>query len=323
MSAAALAHATWLDDRRRGIGGSDVAAILGLSKFQTPADVWRSKMGIAPDVPETPAMRRGRLLEPAVATWYAEETGAEVADPPAKIIEGPEPWMLASLDRVVHHPDDVWAILECKTANFEGTIPGLRWGPSGSQEIPEYYLLQVIWYLACAARAGITRADVAVGLVGTRDDAHRFRMYTFHRDPEAEAGIVDACREWWREYVVAGVEPPPMSANDVFLRHPHVRAAFRPATERAAALAEELREVRRHKSLVLDREADLETQIKAEIGDAEGMFGPFGRIRWAEIKGRTTVDGAALKKAHPNLYQQFSKAGAPIRRFDVEFNGEE
>jgi putative phage-type endonuclease len=64
-----------LELRRSGIGGSDIAAILGLSPYATPLDVFRSKVENYVQS-DSWAFRRGRLLEPVVAQIYAEETGA-------------------------------------------------------------------------------------------------------------------------------------------------------------------------------------------------------------------------------------------------------
>lgn len=313
-------RATWLADRRRGLGGSDIAAVLGWSRYRSPLDVWRDKAGLREDEPETPPQRRGRLLEDAVATWYGEETGLIIAPPRDRVIIGPEPWMLASIDRYAVDPRDNDAppiILECKTTGSDA-----GWGPSGSAEVPAWYLPQVAWYLHCT---GLPRADVALLLVGTRDDATRWRRYTFTREDAAPLleAAVPYLRDWWHRCVVGDEEPPVTTPADVVWRYPRAGADVREATADEAAIALELAEVRRHKALLEDRETDLEVQIKAAIGEARGIRGPWGRVLWAESKGREIVDAAALRKAHPNIAREFAKVGAPSRRFTPEFIGQE
>ena len=56
----------WLNERRKGIGGSDVAAIIGLSPWTTPLDIYEQKLGIALPSEETEAMYWGTALEPAI-----------------------------------------------------------------------------------------------------------------------------------------------------------------------------------------------------------------------------------------------------------------
>lgn len=61
-----LTREEWLDWRRRGIGGSDVSAIIGLSPFRTARDIYYDKLGIAAveeDEGNWVAMEMGHLLE--------------------------------------------------------------------------------------------------------------------------------------------------------------------------------------------------------------------------------------------------------------------
>ena len=68
----------WHKARRKGLGGSDIAAILGISKWRTPMDVWVEKMGLVEPSEESYAMMRGRILEDAIAQWYGEFTGFDL-----------------------------------------------------------------------------------------------------------------------------------------------------------------------------------------------------------------------------------------------------
>lgn len=69
----------WLAARRSGIGGSDIAAICGLSPYQTPYDVWLDKLGQGEEVdPNSPGIYWGTVLEDVVAREYAQRTGAKV-----------------------------------------------------------------------------------------------------------------------------------------------------------------------------------------------------------------------------------------------------
>ena len=67
----------WLEARRKGLGGSDIAAIMGISKWSTPRDSYLEKQGVAVDE-DNNAKERGRILETAIAQWYAEKNGFEI-----------------------------------------------------------------------------------------------------------------------------------------------------------------------------------------------------------------------------------------------------
>ena len=48
VSTEGLPEKEWLEYRRRGIGGSDAAAILGISPFATARDLYYDKLKIVP-----------------------------------------------------------------------------------------------------------------------------------------------------------------------------------------------------------------------------------------------------------------------------------
>ena len=71
----------WLAYRRQGIGGSDVAGIMGISPFRTARDIYYDKLNIAP-VEEEPenwvALEVGNLLEGLVAEIFHKKSGLEI-----------------------------------------------------------------------------------------------------------------------------------------------------------------------------------------------------------------------------------------------------
>ena len=95
-----LTEQEWLAYRRRGIGGSDVAAILGISPFRTARDLYDDKLNIAlavDDAGNWVALEMGHLLEPLVAQIFTKKTGLEVFQI-KKMFQHPQyPFMLAGL----------------------------------------------------------------------------------------------------------------------------------------------------------------------------------------------------------------------------------
>jgi putative phage-type endonuclease len=72
----------WLAERRRGIGSSDAAAILGVNPYKSAYAVWAEKTGlVGPDwEPPSEAALWGNLLEPLIAEQYALRTGRQLKD---------------------------------------------------------------------------------------------------------------------------------------------------------------------------------------------------------------------------------------------------
>ena len=146
VDTADLSREDWLNYRRLGIGGSDAAAIMGLSPFATIRDLYFDKIGVTPVIEEEEenwvAKEVGHRLEDLVAMIFAKKTGLEVF-PVRKMFRHPlYPFMLADVDYFIRFPDGSIGILECKTCNYNAKD---KWADDG---IPENYVLQVRHYLA-------------------------------------------------------------------------------------------------------------------------------------------------------------------------------
>ena len=82
VSTSGMDHATWLEYRKKGIGGSDAGSICGLNPYATAISVYQDK--IQEEITEkadNESMRQGRDLEEYVARRFMEETGKKCAAP--------------------------------------------------------------------------------------------------------------------------------------------------------------------------------------------------------------------------------------------------
>ncbi len=137
------------------MGSSEAATALGLSPWGDPWDlVSRLRGWTTYSDRDTPAMARGRMMEPALLTRYAMDTGSAVRPGPSideAPIAGPEPWMHARPDgwRYRREPadDSQWdasyepqLCLEVKTSRK--LDPEHGWGPPGTDQVPAHYLIQ-------------------------------------------------------------------------------------------------------------------------------------------------------------------------------------
>jgi putative phage-type endonuclease len=194
-------RADWLKARQSGLGASDAAAILGYSTWSTPFKVWAQKMGRLEDEVETEAAYWGRVLEPAIATRYAQETGRLVGAPePAYTLLRSRQWpfLVASLDRVVLSSDFGPAPVELKTAHFMKRHEWL-------EDPPGQYLIQLQMQMAvCVARRG----SVA-GLLGGQE----YAAFDRERDDALIAPAVTLLERFWRDHILTGT-PPQASGQD-------------------------------------------------------------------------------------------------------------
>lgn len=302
--------------RRDVLGASEVAEVLGLGGFAdtSPMRVWLHKRTPPDAEPEeqTDAQLRGHVLERAVCDWYSMTTG-EPCEPVTDLqhpLVGPEPWMGATPDRVVRGDAGDW-LLEAKTSR-----DAQAWGEEGTDAIPPYYLVQVVWQMAVV---GCDRVDVAVYLPWHDG----FRAYTVRRDDAVERRIVDEARAWWERHII-GAAPPPLDASSATLaylqeRHPRSSKVVRHATAEEAALAEELRATRAVKAGLLEHEATIGAQLRDAIGADDGIDGPWGRILWSERKGAERIDAKRLRAEYPDAARACTITGAAGRTFRPTF----
>lgn len=185
------------ETRKQGLGGSDIAVILGLSPWKTPLELYLEKTGELPepDLSANEAVHFGNVLEDVVADEYARRTGEKVRRNNQTLYHSTHPFLLGHLDREVVGKRKV---LEIKTASGSQRS---QWGEPETDQVPEYYLVQVAHYMALR---DYDSADVAVLF-----DGREFVRYTVGRDPELEKMIIDAAVSFWRGNVLARVAPAP------------------------------------------------------------------------------------------------------------------
>lgn len=187
--------------RKKGLGGSDLAAIAGLSTYKTAVDVYLDKIGESLEQSEeTEAQWWGTEKEPSIVKRYEIKTGKVCSVEPNLIIHPEYYWMIGNVDRRILADN---AILECKTAH---EFLSKEWGEPGSDVIPEAYLLQCIHY---AIITNASYVDLAV-LIGSAD----FRIYKYERNATLEKMIIDMERRFWHENVLKRIPPPVKSTEE-------------------------------------------------------------------------------------------------------------
>ena len=177
-----------MSERRDLVGGSDVAALLGVSPWSTPFTVWDRIVNGTP-MEETEIMLEGRLIEPFLAARHLSKR------PHTNFVAGPElrhprtPYAIGHLDAVTDE-----AVLEFKAVHWSKRA-------SWDNGIPAHVQLQVDHYLQCADRP---RAEVGA-FFGLGD----FRIYDFTPlSEDVRGGIIEVIERFWRDHVETKIAPP-------------------------------------------------------------------------------------------------------------------
>ena len=307
----------WLAERKSGIGGSDAAAVLGLSPWATPVNVWLDKTGRSAPKPETPQMKYGTYFEDYVAKLYAEETGRAVQRFNKMLHKG---CLLGNIDRLVvpeggkiaSHQGEIRTdtLLECKTS-------GMDW----NGEVPTYYYTQVMHYLGLDDN--LKHADVAVMY------RHNLKFEVFHveRDDEVIKAMFERLIDWWNEYVVGDKMPPPVNEADCKLLW--ARSNPGKSVEATAEVKEKIAQYAEAKSREKQAKSDAEEKMNAicaALGDAEVLVGANGKalVTWKSSKDSSKTDWEAVARslADPEAVNaaaaKFTKVTPGSRRFLVK-----
>lgn len=225
-------------DRSTYLGSSDAAGILGLSKWKSPLDVWRAKVGqldaeaIDPD--REKLFRRGHLLEPVIRTMAVEDYDLVLMGHGRRWTDREHAFMRAEIDfeayELVCGIAGDFINCECKSVS---PFTAHEWGEQDTDEIPIEYHAQVMYALMVTGRP---RAYV-FALFG----ADKLVRYIVERDEETIAGMRAACVAFWHDHVLAGIPPEPQDLDDVDFLFRKVRGRKVMASPEAAEAVERYR----------------------------------------------------------------------------------
>ena len=310
-------------DRTKYLGGSDIGAILGFSKYRTALDVWLEKTGrVVSNVDNLP-VRFGSFAEEFVASEYATQTGFHLVHSEVGVAHQKYPFMVGHIDRFVFesssdingelfHSDGSCAashLLECKTAS---PFNQSDWGELGTDEVPMSYLVQCLWYLAIT---NLERCDVAV-LFGNSD----FRIYEVCRDKELEDLIISKAAAFWYEHVLADTPPPAQCESDY--QHLFSKEITGKAVEADSKVCELTQKLQILNSEIKSKEMEV-SQIKqtimGQMGEAE-MLTYQGKVlaTWKSPKPSYRLDSKRLELEHPELIPQYQVPIQTSRRLVIK-----
>ena len=281
-------------DRTKYIGGSDIGAILGLSRFRSPLEVWMEKTGKKTKKLDSLPLRFGSFAEEFVASEYARATGFRLIHDESIYIHPEHVFMSAHMDRFVLEggASTPTRILECKTAH---PFSSGDWGEAGSDEVPMSYLCQCIWYMAITS---INQVDLAV-LFGNSD----FRIYQITRDLGLENTVLEKASLFWNDYVLKDTPPPAQSEADC--QTLFSKGDPKKSLEAQSETLELAKRVALLNSEISAREeaiSSIKQAIMSEMGEAETLTYQ-GKVlaTWKAPKPSYRLDSKRIEAEHPEI----------------------
>ena len=318
-----------MEQRRRRVGASEIAALVGMSPWSSAASVWAEKLGIS-TFEGNNYTAWGSTVESSIADWYAKENGLRsmastwsfeewlssslptAALIPCKSLVHPaESWALATPDRLIVRDGVVEKILQIKNARG-----GDDWGEPGTDLVPDHYLCQVTWEMwICRATFGeqIKECDLCVCISGSPPVT-----YTVRYDEEFLQVLQKAGERFVREYLIPGVEPP-LDFGHAGTQE-YIAAKFakddgktiRSETVETDELAHMIRDLAIKESKAKIESKALRAHMRNIIGSASRIEGPDWSATCRPVRGRIDWEAVAKEAGIPK--ELIEKHRAPAAR---------
>ena len=293
----------WIEERRRGIGGSDAAKVMGLSRWGGPFTVYQDKVNGVRTPVDSEAVHFGNVLEDIVAQEFARREGVKVRRRNSMTFSQEHPFMIANIDRELVGEK---VGLECKTAS------AYKSGEWEGDELPDEYYVQVQHYCSVMDWEGCWIAC----LIGGQRFVHKY----VPRNESFIGDMIRVERDFWEGHVLPQ-NPPPIGMFDesiVGLRGQEDQTVLEPSPEDIELARKLLRAHTEYDGIKKTKEA-LELLLKGRIGEHSGLN---GIATWNTTKPSLVTDWEAVaKELSPSaeLIEKYTTRKEGIRRFLFKF----
>lgn len=305
-------------DRSKFLGGSDAAAVIGLSPWSTPVELWMQKTGRTPREEPTAAKQRmydrGHKLEPFIREMVIQrlqDMGLEVEliAVNERYADKVHPFLACEIDfelRVTGEIEIGGKLYQLDREHMNAdakSVSGFarkKWGvEENTEDVPIEYAAQFMHGL------GITGRDKClVAALRSFDDVD---IYWTLRDDDTINAMRARCVQFWNDHVLADVPPDPMEFSDIKALFPLDNGKAVDATEE---IAQKVADLKRVKATI----KDLEEQEKLLTFDVGNFISPHTTLKYldkeiATWKAQSTarIDTVAIKEQAPEIAAKFTK----------------
>lgn len=293
----------WCAVRTKGIGGSDIGAICGVSPFSSARQIYFNKTGqfedaLKPGAEASERMYFGHLLEPIVANEFAKRTGKKLLSIDATFAHKDFPWMRANVDRLIVDDDGKpYGILECKTTSEYNNE---EWE---NGDILMSYIYQLNWYLHIL--------DLTYGAFACLVGGNKFYHYEVYRNDELiNNTLIPAAKEFWFNNVLALKEPELQATDTKYVNDKFTDVEKNTEVTLAGDTDNDLaRVVFECKQKIKELERTMEAaqnRLKESLQDNEIGYCRDYTIKWSP-RSQTRVDTETLKREFPEVYEKCKK----------------
>lgn len=261
------------NDRKDYIGGSDISAVMGLSRWKTPLQLWAEKTGaVEPeDISNKDAVKWGNRLEEVCASAFEEESGLKVRRAPQLYVSKDYPFMRCQVDRLITGTDD---LLEIKTAS---AWKEKEWE---GEEIPQEYILQVQWQLMITGRK--------TGYIAVLIGGQKFLWKKIEADYSIFQSMIESALNFWK---MVQEKTPPMAMPDdnsfIVELYPKGDDRMVEASQDISDAIKQLQLLKAEEIKIKEEKEKIEVKIKEAIKNLGGIKTPEYLVKWSFVRGST------------------------------------
>lgn len=304
--------------RSQGVGSSEIAMLIympdenddpkPLSPWGGRHLLWRRKTGREEEADAKSYMTRGQFMEKGLIDWYAHDNSVDWKKP-RTVRNKDYPYVVDSCDGLTYPKGEKGKVLplRCIEAKMTSTWAADKWGEPGTDEVPNYYLVQCQWHLG-NHETQEQICDVPMDNGTKRNDYH------IAFDEELYLSLVSEAEKFWMDYVQADKEPPVDDHHDAtkwlskYLAHKD-GMGFLEASDEQVQLMLQYREVAVQVNDGASALEELKEKLQRAIGEYDGIIvpGTKAKITWKPSKDTMGIDWQEVAKA---LADQLIGAGA-------------
>lgn len=311
-----LSREDWLEIRKQGVGGSEIGAILGHSKYACAIDIYLDKLGrsdLAEEISDEKQaiMDSGSDMEELILELYRKKTGRKVVTINAVLQHPTVPHAIVNVDAIAQREDGTWGILEVKNS----LAMGKEWKDGKVPLMYEDQCRHGMWI------TGLHWGEVVSLRSGRWVEGSR---YLVEESPEWEASAEEAIYDFWE---CVQTKTLPRIPQEVGVGHTIWREAMARVAgeipERSITASPYLdRSLLRYKELKA-REKEVKEEIEAlggiiadELGGPGEVSFSGGQCSWKQNKPTSSFDRKAFAKEYPEIEEKFvvMKPGAFVLR---------
>ena len=283
-----------LNERKKGIGGSDAGTAVGVNPYKSPYQLYLEKIGdlIPEDISNKPAVKRGVRLEPEIMKWVKEDLNITLRKDNTTHISEEYPHLFCHNDGTV--------VGSHRIAEIKAPSDHMRnkWGEPGTDAVPPYYLAQGVHALAIQPEMD------GVDYFAYFDDPS---IGILHFKLERKKSLIDAylakVNRFWG-HVVDRIPPPPQDENDLIHKYFKKNGKYKSATPDIEKRIANLIRIKAEKKALDLEEKEEKFQIKDYIEHYDGINSNLGKLTLSRVELKA-FDEKGLVKSNPDIYKEF------------------